>query len=378
MLNNKYKIKDSVDIYTFSTDRVDCTRVQFYKINTREKLTIEIDSSFLDVFSSMDGSLSLKDILLENKILVDTKEIEHVIEYLLDKNVIKEINSSTFISETDKQRYSRQINYFDDLIPDKEGELSQYNLMGKNIVIIGCGSVGGMIASQLVRAGVINITLIDHETIDRSSLVRHVYANEYNIGSDKVVALSEHLKKINSKANITEIKTKIIPNINLEDIVPNFTDLVINTADEPYIGHISVKLGRYLWHKNIGLYVAGGFDAHLMSSGELIYKGRTPCIDCCSNTFRHALKDWKPKYNHNSGMKDTPSTTRVDILIGGSGGTFAQSLYSSSIACMNIIDFLLRNFDGNNKINKRGEFLIERCEQTWFEMKKQKGCSNCG
>jgi hypothetical protein len=107
MLNNKYKIKDSVDIYTFSTDRVDCTRVQFYKINTREKFTIEIDSSFLDVFSSMDGSLSLKDILLENKILVDTKEIEHVIEYLLDKNVIKEINSSTFISEKDKQRYSR-------------------------------------------------------------------------------------------------------------------------------------------------------------------------------------------------------------------------------------------------------------------------------
>ncbi|EKO3769864.1 ThiF family adenylyltransferase [Vibrio metschnikovii] len=378
MLNNKYKIKESVDIYTFSTDRVDCTRVQFYKINTREKLTIEIDSSFLDVFSSMDGSLSLKDILLENKILVDAKEIEHLVEYLLDKNVIKEVNSLTFISEEDKQRYSRQINYFDDLIPDQEGELSQYKLMKKNIVIIGCGSVGGMIASQLVRAGVINITLIDYKTIDRSSLVRHVYANEHNIGSDKIVALSEHLKKINSKANITEIKTKITPNINLEDIVPNSSDLVINTADEPYIGHISVKLGRYLWHKNIGLYIAGGFDAHLMSSGELIYKGRTPCIDCCSNTFRYALKDWKPKYNHKSGMKDTPSTIRSDILIGGSGGTFAQSLYSSSIACMNVIDFLLRNFDGNNKINKRGEFLIERCEQTWFEMKKQKGCSNCG
>jgi len=163
MLNNKYKIKESVDIYTFSTDRVDCTRVQFYKINTREKLTIEIDSSFLDVFSSMDGSLSLKDILLENKILVDAKEIEHLVEYLLDKNVIKEVNSLTFISEEDKQRYSRQINYFDDLIPDQEGELSQYKLMKKNIVIIGCGSVGGTIASQLVRAGVINITLIDYK-----------------------------------------------------------------------------------------------------------------------------------------------------------------------------------------------------------------------
>lgn len=137
MLNNKYKVKDSVDIYTFSTDRIDCTKVQFYKINTREKVTIEIDSSFQKVFSSLDGSLSLKDILLENKILVDTKEIEYLIEFLLDKNVIKEINSSTIIGERDKDRYSRQINYFDDLIPDQEGELSQYYLMKKNIVIIG-------------------------------------------------------------------------------------------------------------------------------------------------------------------------------------------------------------------------------------------------
>ena len=378
MLNNKYKIKESVDIYTFSTDTVDCTRVQFYKINTREKLTIEIDSSFLDVFSSMDGSLSLKDILLENKILVDTKEIENLVEYLLDKNVLKEVDSLTILREEDKQRYSRQINYFDDLIPDQEGELSQYKLMKKNIVIIGCGSIGGTIASQLVRAGVMNVTLIDHKTIDRSSLIRHVYADEHNIGSDKVVALCKHLKNINSNANITQIKTKITPNVNLEDIVPNSTDLVINTADEPYIGHISVNLGRYLWHKNIGMYVAGGFDAHLMSSGELIYRGVTPCIDCCSNTFRFALKNWKPKYNYNSGIKVSEQTTRPDVLIGGSGGTFAQSLYSSSVACMNIIDFLLRNFDGNNKINKRGEFLIERCEQTWFELKKQEGCSNCG
>lgn len=120
MLNKKYKVKDSVDVYTFSTDSVDCTRVQFYKINTREKLTIEIDSSFLAVLSSLDGSLPLKDILIENKILVDTTEIENLLDYLLDKDLIKVIDSSDYISDWERIRYSRQINYFDDLIPEQE------------------------------------------------------------------------------------------------------------------------------------------------------------------------------------------------------------------------------------------------------------------
>nr|WP_244952080.1 ThiF family adenylyltransferase [Shewanella insulae] len=378
MLNNKYKVKDSVDVYTFSTDSVDCTRVQFYKINTREKLTIEIDSSFLNILSSLDGSLSLQEILIKNEILVDITEVGNLIDYLLGKDVIKIINSPTYICCSEINRYSRQISYFDDLIPEQEGELSQYKLMQKKIVIIGCGSVGGTIASQLVRAGVLNITLVDHKHINESNLVRHIYANKNNINTYKVDALSEHLKKINVKANITEIKSKITPSSNLDELVNDSVDLVVNTADEPYIGHISVKLGRYLWDKSIGLYVAGGFDAHLMSSGELIYKGITPCIDCCSNTFRYALKDWKPKYNYNSGIKSSSLTARTDVLIGGAGGTFAQTLYSSSLACMNIIDFLLGNLNGNNKVNKRGEFLTERCEQTWFEMKKQKGCSICG
>ncbi|EMF7447908.1 ThiF family adenylyltransferase [Vibrio parahaemolyticus] len=377
MLNKKYKVKDSVDVYTFSTDSVDCTRVQFYKINTREKLTIEIDSSFLAVLSSLDGSLPLKDILIENKILVDTTEIENLLDYLLDKDLIKIIDSSDYISDWERIRYSRQINYFDDLIPEQEGELSQYKLMQKNIVIIGCGSVGGSIASQLIRAGILNLTLVDYKIIDKSCFVRHVYADESNINSYKVDALEEHLRKINPEANINKIRDKITPSSNLDSLIDNSIDLVINTADEPYIGHISVKVGRYLWDKNIGLYVAGGFDAHLMSSGELIYKGITPCIDCCSNTFRNALKNWKPKYNYNSGLNNSSSISRDDILIGGAGGTFAQTLYSSSLACMNIIDFLLGNSDGSNKVNKRGEFLIERCEQTWFEMKKQEGCSFC-
>lgn len=69
------------------------------------------------------------------------------------------------------------------------------------------------------------------------------------------------------------------------------TDLVINTADEPYIGYSSVLLSRYCVPRRIPLLVAGGFNAHLGSLGELIIPGVTPCADCYADYFQETLKD---------------------------------------------------------------------------------------
>lgn len=83
---------------------------------------------------------------------------------------------------------------------------------------------------------------------------------------------------------------RILPSTDLKEIIPESAGFVINTADEPYIGHISIKLGRYLWGKGISMYVAGGFDAHLMSTGDFFVPGESVCVDCCSGHFTSALK----------------------------------------------------------------------------------------
>jgi hypothetical protein len=46
--------------------------------------------------------------------------------------------------------------------------------------------------------------------------------------------------------------------------------LIVNAADEPYIGYTSIKLSRYAVKNSLPLFVAGGFDAHLASIGEMI------------------------------------------------------------------------------------------------------------
>lgn len=62
-------------------------------------------------------------------------------------------------------------------------------------------------------------------------------------------ALKDYIKLIDKSIIVNSINKKLVPNSNLDEFIPNDTNIVINTADEPYIGHTSIKLGRYLWEK---------------------------------------------------------------------------------------------------------------------------------
>lgn len=385
MLNIKVKLKNSIDIYTYPNENPNLINMQFYKINTREKKTIEVNSFFQEIIPLLDGNYYVSDIIKSLKYKINEEDLYEIINYL-EKSGFVEINKSEeeILDPISYERYSRQINYFDDLVSEKTGEETQSDLASKKVMIIGLGAIGGVIATHLARSGVKNLTLLDYKKLDGSSLARHIYSNkDSNILKTK--SLHDYLKKIDSSLEIELINEKIIPETDLSKIVREDIDIVINTADEPYIGHISVKLGRYLWGKEIALYVAGGFDAHLMSTGELIMKNITPCIDCCSNTFKKALSDWKPKYFSNSPLEASqecslPISKIEESLLyeNSSGGIFSKNLYSASFACMNIIDFLIKNEDQYSKINSRGEYLPNQGRMTWFIMEKQKGCEYCG
>lgn len=378
--NKVFKVKDSVDIYVIEDPTVyPDLKIQFYRINTREKISIQIDPIFSRILASLDGHKKLSDIYNDLMVNPSEEETKAIFEFLIEEgiaieNKIDNIFDSSFIS-----RYSRQINYFDDLIHNTDGYQNQLKLSKKKVVIIGCGAVGSAIAILLARAGVLDFTLVDYKMVDKSNIRRHLYVNKSSVGKLKTEELRKYLLKINSTSKIKIIDTKIIPKTNLNEIICSETDIVINSADEPYIGHITIKLGRYLWGKNIGLYVAGGFDAHLMSTGELIFKGLSPCADCCSMTFRKALSSWKPRYasGETSLEAEVNSVATNKYVIGGSGGTSAQSLFSASFGAINIINFLLDNYPTKESVTKRGEYLIDKGIITWFNMEKQNECAAC-
>lgn len=67
--------------------------------------------------------------------------------------------------------------------------------------IIGCGAVGSNVAHQLVRLGIINITLHDFDEVEPHNITNQTHRH-IDIGTYKVSALESQLKEINPNVNI--------------------------------------------------------------------------------------------------------------------------------------------------------------------------------
>src|SRR4030043_2271491 len=95
-------------------------------------------------------------------------------------------------------RYSRQT-----LFPGI-GEEGQKKLGNSSVVLIGCGALGTVIATSLVRAGIGKIKIIDRDFIEYHNLQRQVIFDEDDIkaGLPKAIAAEQHLKKVNSSVEV--------------------------------------------------------------------------------------------------------------------------------------------------------------------------------
>ena len=62
----------------------------------------------------------------------------------------------------------------------------KFNLIQeKKVAVIGLGGVGGYATESLVRSGIHNLILIDHDNIDITNINRQIIANTSNIGLSK-------------------------------------------------------------------------------------------------------------------------------------------------------------------------------------------------
>lgn len=98
-------------------------------------------------------------------------------------------------------RYSRQTLFLG------IGEKGQRRLGNSCVAIVGCGALGTIIATSLVRAGVGKVKIIDRDFIEYHNLQRQVLFNEEDIreGLPKAVAAECHLRKVNSLVDVEGI-----------------------------------------------------------------------------------------------------------------------------------------------------------------------------
>jgi len=166
-------------------------------------------------------------------------------------------------------RYSRQI------IFREIGEEGQKKLGASSIVIIGCGGLGGIIATSLVRAGVGKVKLVDRDLVEYHNLHRQILFDEEDAKkhTPKAIAAERHLKRVNSSIEIEGVVADV-NYANIEKLIAG-ADLVLDGLDNAET--------RFIINDACSkLKIPWVYGAAITASGLTmnIIPGQTPCLRC--------------------------------------------------------------------------------------------------
>ncbi len=114
-----------------------------------------------------------------------------------------------------------------ELLIKKEGV---EKLSKAKVAVFGIGGVGGFVTEGLVRAGIGNIVLIDHDTVSESNLNRQIIATTKTIGKYKVDVMKERILDINPNANVEVHKEFFMPSSGT-DIINDSLTYVVDCID---------------------------------------------------------------------------------------------------------------------------------------------------
>ena len=166
-------------------------------------------------------------------------------------------------------RYSRHI------LLDDVGIDGQEQIRAAHALVIGAGGLGSPVALYLGSAGVGQITLVDHDTVDLTNLQRQVAHTSARIGWPKVESAREAIAAINPEVRVHALQQRADAAL-LDSLVPQ-ADVVLDCSDNFQTRHAvnaaCVRHGRPL--------VSG---AAVRFDGQIsVYDrrdSRSPCYAC--------------------------------------------------------------------------------------------------
>lgn len=97
-------------------------------------------------------------------------------------------------------------------------------LGAKRVLLVGCGAVGGYIALELARAGILHLTLVDRDELSSDNTFRHVLGQRY-WGVNKAEALKQEIE-----ANLPYVRVRAIPR-SIELSIGERSSLDLSTYD---------------------------------------------------------------------------------------------------------------------------------------------------
>src|SRR5512136_2071900 len=122
-------------------------------------------------------------------------------------------------------RYSRQVLF------NGIGTEGQEQILASRVAIVGCGALGAVQASLLVRAGVGTLRIIDRDFVEESNLQRQILFDELDVRAmmPKAVAAERKLSQVNCLVRVEGLVEDVNPS-SIANLLKGF-DLILDATD---------------------------------------------------------------------------------------------------------------------------------------------------
>lgn len=164
-----------------------------------------------------------------------------VIGYWEDDN-LHIIQCKTFV-EVKVETYSLKL----DVFSRNTGILESSIMLDKGALLIGCGSVGSLVAVELAKAGVGRFMLVDNDIFGYHNICRH-QCGIYDVGRYKTDAVADRILQINPYATIVK-KNCMIQEVDRDEVIAfcGSSSIAIGGADnregDLYACQLAVEAG---------------------------------------------------------------------------------------------------------------------------------------
>lgn len=159
----------------------------------------------------------------------------------------------------------------------------------KIVLIVGLGGVGGYAVEALVRSGIHNFILIDHDKVDITNINRQIISTNNNIGNNKVDEFKKRILEINPNCNVTI--HKLFLDRNNYSILDNYQiDYIIDCCDSVDTKKLLID---YSLNKNIKLISSMGTANKLDPTKLTITDIRKTSYDPLAKILRKYVNDLK-------------------------------------------------------------------------------------
>lgn len=295
MDNRKIRLKSSVLVYHSIPHSVTlrfCSEI------------IKIDDENGDInylFSLLCGNYTWRQLLdkFKEKYPDKADKAEEYLNTINELRLIEYISPQQLISEYSAERWSRNIEFFNSVLPlDKNKYAPQKKLQDSHVVVLGCGGLGSHLILELAALGVGNLTLVDCDNIELSNLNRQILYTERDIGSKKVLTAKRNIENFNTQIKVSAIEKRIESCSTIESIIAGH-DLVICVADKPRNSMIK-WLNAACCHLKIP-FINGGLDIRRAVFYSVI-PGVSGCTECWKNSLSPELR----------GIVDEDNARQVD------------------------------------------------------------------